>query len=365
MKLPSIKPNPDYKRFIKIIRGEVKPKKPPFAELFLDEENVRLISEEAFGRAWMPRTEEDLTQRAKYWDNTIEVYHSLGYDYVRVTGSPSMGYAAKTRPLGRPDQSGKLRVWTEEGAGIIETRADFEAYSWPKVRDIDIWDCEYVSTHLPEGMGMVICPSSGFLEVVMNDLMGYTNLCFALIEDRDLVADIFDAVGKCILRYYEKVTSLGLPNLFGFFQGDDMGYKNGTLIPPEDTRLFSLKWHKSLAELAHKNDLLYILHSCGQLEDIMEDLITDVKIDAKHSFEDEITPVTDFHKKYGSRIGVLGGIDLDKLCRYEEQALRKYVRDVLDVCMPIGRYALGSGNSVANYVPLRNYFIMLEEGNNY
>jgi uroporphyrinogen decarboxylase len=30
--------------------------------------------------------------------------------------------------------------------------------------------------------------------------------------------------------------------------------------------------------------------------------------------------------------------------------------------MPGGRYALGSGNSVANYVPIENYFAMLEEG---
>jgi uroporphyrinogen decarboxylase len=26
-----------------------------------------------------------------------------------------------------------------------------------------------------------------------------------------------------------------------------------------------------------------------------------------------------------------------------------------------GRFALGSGNSLANYVPLQNYFILLEE----
>lgn len=30
--------------------------------------------------------------------------------------------------------------------------------------------------------------------------------------------------------------------------------------------------------------------------------------------------------------------------------------------MPGGRYALGSGNSVANYVPVQNYLAMLDEG---
>lgn len=30
-----------------------------------------------------------------------------------------------------------------------------------------------------------------------------------------------------------------------------------------------------------------------------------------------------------------------------------------------GRYCLGSGNSTANYIPLKNYFAMVEEGLNY
>ena len=56
---------------------------------------------------------------------------------------------------------------------------------------------------------------------------------------------------------------------------------------------------------------------------------------------------------------------MDRLCRYEEGELRKYIRSILDCCMEGGRYAFGSGNSIANYVPLKNYFIMLEEGRNY
>jgi uroporphyrinogen decarboxylase len=29
--------------------------------------------------------------------------------------------------------------------------------------------------------------------------------------------------------------------------------------------------------------------------------------------------------------------------------------------MPGGRFALGSGNTIANYIPLENYCVMLEE----
>jgi len=52
---------------------------------------------------------------------------------------------------------------------------------------------------------------------------------------------------------------------------------------------------------------------------------------------------------------------MDKLARMDEASLRKYIRGILEQCMPGGWFALGSGNSIANYIPLRNYFIMLQE----
>ena len=93
----------------------------------------------------------------------------------------------------------------------------------------------------------------------------------------------------------------------------------------------------------------------------MEDLISDIRIDAKHSFEDAIVPVAEFKRKYGNRIAVLGGVDMNQICLLSEADLRTYVRKILDQCMPGGGYALGTGNSVANYIPVENYLAMLDE----
>jgi uroporphyrinogen decarboxylase len=94
----------------------------------------------------------------------------------------------------------------------------------------------------------------------------------------------------------------------------------------------------------------------------MDYLIDEVKIDAKHSYEDAILPVTEAKARYGDRLAILGGVDVDKLARWPESKLRPYVRDVLIRCSPGGGYALGSGNSVTNYIPVSNYLAMLDEG---
>jgi len=143
---------------------------------------------------------------------------------------------------------------------------------------------------------------------------------------------------------------------------DDMGFKTGTLIGPDDLREFVMPSHKISAEITHNHGKPYLLHSCGNLSDIMDDLINDVHIDAKHSFEDTIEHVTDAKSRYGNKIALLGGIDVDFLCNANEKDIRERVRKTLEICMPGGGYCLGTGNSVANYIPLDNYLIMLDEG---
>ena len=97
----------------------------------------------------------------------------------------------------------------------------------------------------------------------------------------------------------------------------------------------------------------------------MDDLIDDVQIDGLHSFEDTIKSVSETKQRYGHRIAVLGGIDVDFLCRSDEAAVRRRTRRTLDECQPGGGFCLGTGNSVANYVPFDNYLAMLDEGRRY
>jgi uroporphyrinogen decarboxylase len=76
-------------------------------------------------------------------------------------------------------------------------------------------------------------------------------------------------------------------------------------------------------------------------------------------------PVTEAYEKYGGRIAILGGIDVDFLCRSAEEAIRARVRETLDVCMQDSGYCLGTGNTVANYIPVESYLIMIDEGRRY
>jgi uroporphyrinogen decarboxylase len=251
------------------------------------------------------------------------------------------------------------RGWINSRGGPIQSWADFEKYPWPTVKDENLWQYEFVANHLPDGMGVLVCPNSGFLEIPSDGLIGYEALAVMVYDQPDLVKAVFDRVRDLIVETYRRL--IGIDRVVGIFQGDDMGFRSGTLFSPDFLRTHSLPGHKIIGELAHARNKVFFMHSCGKLDEIMEDLITDIKIDARHSYEDAITPVETFYTQYGKRLGVLGGLDIDLLARADEAAVRTRARQILNHCVPAGRYAFGSGNTVANYCKPQNVLAMFDE----
>jgi uroporphyrinogen decarboxylase len=289
----------------------------------------------------------------------------MGYDYMRIAGGGNVTISWPSKHLATEDTadlSKGQRSWVDEGTGMITNWDEFEQYPWPDPAAFDYTPYECAARNLPDGMQLMVCPSNGVFETVAESLLGFDGLSYMLVDDPELVAACFKRAGEIIGAFYETIVTMD--NIGGFFQGDDMGFKTGTFLSPDHMCQYVLPWHKKYAEIAHAHDKLYWLHACGNLERIMDDIIDDVKVDAYHSFQDVIMPVADYLDKYRGRVAALGGVDVDSLGRLDEQDLREYVRAILDRCMP-GRYALGSGNSVANYIPPENYIAMLEEGRRY
>jgi uroporphyrinogen decarboxylase len=102
-----------------------------------------------------------------------------------------------------------------------------------------------------------------------------------------------------------------------------------------------------------------VLHSCGCLDAVIDDVIGTIGHDGKHSYEDAITPVEQAYEQLAGRIAVIGGIDVDFVCRSAPAAVYERSRAMLERAATRGGYALGTGNSVPEYVPEENYFAML------
>jgi len=256
------------------------------------------------------------------------------------------------------NQNRGTRRWLEEGKADISTFEEFEKYPWPDGKTWDTRALEWYEKNLPDDMCLV--GRSGHFCEYLCWLMGYETLCYALYEQPDLVQAMADRI--LALETAATKVLLQSPRVKIFWASDDLGFKTGLMFSPDQMRKYVLSGHKKLAEMAHPKGVPYLLHAYGKRTDILEDLIEDVKLDAIHSFEDTIEHITDAKKAYGNRMSLIGGIDVDFLCRSDEQAIRDRVRKTVEVCQPGGGFCLGTGNSVANYIPMKNYLTMLDEG---
>ncbi|MBD3174165.1 MAG: hypothetical protein GF320_03215 [Armatimonadia bacterium] len=354
--LPVQDPKPSAEDLVAQIRGERVLDRVPLIEYIVDPVVMRPIVTELLGREWVDPGPEAASWEA-YLDNLVAMWHRLGYDIVRLeVGLP---FSRKSVTGDDPTMAAGQRVWWDEHEGTITSWEQLETYPWPDVSEASFWVLERICERLPEGMGFVTCHGGGPYEH-LSSLLSYEQLSYLLVDDPPLVKAICENIGKRIVAFYERI--LELPGLVMVLQGDDMGFRTGTLISPDHLRELILPWHEKMAAMAHAKGLPYCLHSCGEISKIMPDLIEGVSIDGKHSFEDAILPIEKAHERWGGDIALLGGVDVDLLTRGSTDDVRKRVRKIVEACAPKGRFALGSGNSIASYVPAENYLAMLDEG---
>lgn len=328
--------SPDFENTIlKALRGQ-KPDRPTLYELIIDRSYlVRMAGHEA------PSPDELGELRLK-----IEAMEKGGYDYAITQVSPwHFNTPARNRQ----------HTVSLNGQGLITDWASFEAYDWNDAGAADYSVLDKVKPYLPEGMKLCIMSPSGVLENTI-DLVGYDNLCMMLYDDPELAGAVFDRVGEELYKYYEN--TVGHETVGFVCMNDDWGFNTQTFLSPDQMREYVFPWHKKYVELGHRYNKPCMLHSCGYYGDVMDDIVNDMKYDARHSYEDAIIPVEKAYEELHGRIAVLGGIDMNFLVSRTPEEVYARSKAMLEQVGDRGGYVLGSGNSIPGYVPFENFMAM-------
>jgi len=336
---------PDYRNVVDAARN-IKPSRFPLYEhgiSFYHMENV--IDQKFFDLFWS----KDSTELKTFHRHHGSFYKKMGYDTVTwelgITSIlPGNGALGAHQP------------------GIIKARKDFDEYPWDTLeqRYFDLWSphLEALRSQMPNGMKAIGGVGNGVFECVQ-DVVGYEHLCLLTIDDPQLYADLFEKMGEAAVRIWKRFMD-EFGDIFCVLRfGDDLGYKSGTMLPPDHVKKYIVPQYKKVIEVVHSHNKPFLLHSCGCIFDVMDDIINVAKIDAKHSNEDVIAPFSVWLEKYGDKIGNFGGIDMNILCMKTPEEIKKYVLNVTEQASDCGGVAFGSGNSIPDYVPLEGYMAMV------
>jgi uroporphyrinogen decarboxylase len=326
---------PDFNNLLKVLKGE-KPDRFTLFEFFLNDTLYQALA----GYDHPPKNTCD------YIRMLINAFNNAGYDYTTIQGS-DFRFPRNIK--------GKQTISLNDSAGVHDW-ASFEAYPWPDPNNYDYSRLEKGDEILPEGMKFIVWGNGGVLENVIA-LVGYENLCYMLVDEPKLVSEIFNAVGSRFVKYYEICAQYD--SVAALISNDDWGFNTQTMLSIECMEKYVFPWHKKIVEIIHRHNKPAILHSCGKLDAVMDTIIDEIGFDAKHSYEDNIIPVEQAYEKWGSRITVLGGIDIDFICRSTPETVYNRAAAMLKKTSERGAYALGSGNSIPIYVPQENYLAMI------
>jgi len=330
----------DFHQLEKVLCRQ-KPDRPVLFEYFVNGDLISYVNDESF---------DSMDNRNDQIRAIIQFFHKTGYDYATI---PSRYFNAFS--FENTEHEKKSTVSLNEGSAITD-RKSFKLYHWPNPEQGDFELLDNLALELPEGMKFIVSAPGGVLENVI-DLVGFERICFMIYEDEELTGRIFDEVGSRLLRFYEICSALN--SVGALIVNDDWGFKTQTMLSPDMLRQFVFPWHKKIVEAIHGNGKYAILHSCGNLADVIDDIVDDMKYDAKHSFEDNIFPVEQAWQLWHDRIAIMGGIDMDFLVRSEPDKIKERCQRMLKLTGSRA-YALGSGNSIPAYVPIENYLAMIE-----
>jgi uroporphyrinogen decarboxylase len=337
---PVFTPRPDFNRLLAVLERRV-PDRPVLFEFFLNDRLYRRLVPELSAE----------TSEYHHKLRLLRAFHRAGYDYANVL-PPGFNFWGSQGDRPRP----KTASISQNDNSILHNQADFDRFVWPDPDQVDLDLVRRLAQELPPGMKLIVYGPGGVLENAI-ELVGYEDLCVMIKQDEPLALRIFGEVGARLERYYQLVARLECVG--ACISNDDWGFKTHTLFSPADMRHFVFGWHKRIVKAIHAAGKPAILHSCGYFERVMDDMVDEMRYDARHSYEDGILPVETAYERYGRKIAILGGLDLDFVCRSAPQAVYQRAQAMLARTAQRGGYALGTGNSVPEYVPDENYFAMI------
>ncbi|MHB1157805.1 MAG: uroporphyrinogen decarboxylase family protein [Phycisphaerales bacterium] len=335
---------PDFSQFLKVLTRTGRPSHLPSYEHIASGEFIDAWTGKPFCK--MP-----VCSRER-WRTYIDFWMSMGFDCVPLEIPLNC-----PRPVAKHAEGG--RGSASEERVVIRNTEDFERYAWPsESAPIDFAPFEIVSELLPDGAKIVGGVCMGPYEWA-SSMLGTEGMSFALVDQPELVRAVFKKLGDLIVAA-DKVLAQ-MDGIGALRQGDDLGFRTSTFLSPDLLREMVFPIYRRMTDVAHAAGKPFVLHSCGQLAAVYDDLIDTCRIDAKHSFEEAIMPVEQFKAKYGRRVTPLGGLDVDMICRGSESQIHAYTRDKIEKCFADGHWAIGTGNSLTDYMPIENYKIVLEE----
>jgi uroporphyrinogen decarboxylase len=187
----------------------------------------------------------------------------------------------------------------------------------------------------------------------MNEI--FADFCMYEAEVRRLL----DALLQYLIAIIRRWADLGADAVF---MTDDWGSQSGLMIAPEMWRDYFKPYYRSAFAETHRLGMDAIFHSCGNVTDIVGDLI-DAGMDVLDPVQPGAMDIDRLAREFGGRVAFSGAVDIQQLlCYGSPKEIRDTVRRIVDTLgRPFGgSLLLGPANVMTPETPIENLRALFE-----
>jgi len=189
---------------------------------------------------------------------------------------------------------------------------------------------------------------------------GMENLLMDIKLNPEFVKELLCGISNFILGTM-KILFQQVLRFDGVALSDDYGNQKQLVMNPADWRQFVKPLLKEIYGLARANNRVVFHHSCGNIVEIIPDLI-EIGLDILHPIQPEAMDIFALKKEFGKDLAFCGGLRTqDLLPRGTPEEIKKEVRMLKDKMGKGGGYILEPGITIQADVPEENIAAMIDE----
>lgn len=194
-------------------------------------------------------------------------------------------------------------------------------------------------------------------DVTHSWIVGTERILYALSDDPEWCMDIFSHLLEVNLSLLDMVWDAGY-EFDSVFWWDDMGYKHSQFFSLRMYRNLLKPFHQRAIEWAHAKGIKAHLHSCGDINVFIPDLVR-MGLDALNPLEVKAgMDPAHLKRTFGEDLVLHGGINA--VLWDNREAIEAEMRRVLPVVKESGGYIFSSDHSVPSSVSLENFRYIVE-----
>ena len=244
----------------------------------------------------------------------------------------------------------------EEG---VLTEPTLDGFRFPEAREFfrDNWR-EEVTAQAARHPDKLVIVGVGFGMFVKTWILrGFENAMTDAIAEPAFYEELLERICQLHLDILDRLLTLPVDGVI--FDGD-WGDQRGIMIGPERFRRFIKPRKARLYDRVHAAGKLAFNHSCGNIQDIIGDLI-DIGLDVLQSVQPEAMDPYQLKKRFGENLTFWGGLGSQHTVPFgTPQEIRAEVRHLCAEMAAGGGYILGPAKSLQPETPTENAAAVVE-----